>query len=137
MVLLHGGLYTGLDSLGVISNVGADLSIQIIVESVFKEGWNLFWGQNRGKWCRWIEWSWFQNLKKLGSWDMSFKKLRFLKKSQFLACNFWSIDFFKIIQKTIKNTPPWLQNDIKKSWGRRSQFYAKRLPLSALYRWPT
>ena len=58
---------------------------------------------------------------------MSFKKLRFLKKSQFLACNFWNIDFFKIIQITIKSTHPWLQNDVKKSRGRRSQFYAKKV----------
>ena len=59
--------------------------------------------------------------------------LKILKKIHFLACNFWNIDFFKIIQKTIKSTHPWLQNDIKKSWGRRSQFYAKRPSLSALF----
>ena len=47
---------------------------------------------------------------------MSYKMLRFLKKSQFFAWNFWNIDFFKIIQKNIKSKPPWLQNDIKKSW---------------------
>ena len=40
--------------------------------------------------------------------------LKILKKIHFLACNFWNIDFFKIIQKTIKSTHPWLQNDIKK-----------------------
>ena len=42
--------------------------------------------------------------------------LKILKKIHFLACNFWNIDFFKIIQKTIKSTHPWLQNDIKKVW---------------------
>ena len=40
--------------------------------------------------------------------------LKILKKIHFLACNFWNTDFFKIIQKTIKSTHPWLQNDIKK-----------------------
>ena len=80
-----------------------------------------------GKWRRWIEWTWFQNLKKWRSWDKSFKMLKILKKIHFLACNFWNIDFFKIIQKTIKSTHPWLQNDIKKSWSRRSQFYAKKV----------